>query len=151
MSADGGSSWQQQNSGFYSKEFQHAFQPSTMDFERAPDGRMYLLTDSGLYRAADWTLGVHQEGHVPSVNGLNYPNPFHPSTKITWTLETRQHTELRVYDHLGRSVALLADADFEAGTHQAVFHAGALPAGVYYARISTGERTGLVRMVLLGP
>lgn len=67
----------------------------------------------------------------------NYPNPFNPSTTIRYTLGAPQAVQLRVYDLLGREVAVLVDGPRAAGEHTVVFEAGDLPGGLYLYRLET--------------
>ncbi|HYE96954.1 MAG TPA: M14 family zinc carboxypeptidase, partial [Rubricoccaceae bacterium] len=69
------------------------------------------------------------------------PNPFRGGTRLAFTLPAGGAVELAVYDVLGRRVAVLADGPHAAGRHVVAFEAGALPAGVYVARLTTGGQT----------
>jgi hypothetical protein len=61
----------------------------------------------------------------------NYPNPFNPKTTIRFDVSTSGNVSLKVYDVLGREVAVLADEYLRAGSYERVFDAGDLPSGVY--------------------
>ncbi|HLT46515.1 MAG TPA: T9SS type A sorting domain-containing protein, partial [Rubricoccaceae bacterium] len=77
------------------------------------------------------------------------PNPFRSSTTIMFALAEATHVRLAVYDMLGREIAVLVDEEREAGTHSAVFEAGALPSGTYLYRIEAGSHTEAKPMVLV--
>ena len=62
----------------------------------------------------------------------NYPNPFNPSTVISYQLTGNSMVSLRVFDALGREVAVLVDVLKSAGRHQVTFDAARLASGVYY-------------------
>jgi hypothetical protein len=47
----------------------------------------------------------------------NYPNPFNPSTTIEFSIPYQGNVRLAVFDHLGREVAVLADGEYQAGSH----------------------------------
>jgi hypothetical protein len=79
----------------------------------------------------------------------NYPNPFNPITTIRYSLPEPVHVRLRVYDLLGREVALLADRLQAAGTYEAVFDATGLPSGVYLYRLEAGRFTQIRAMTLV--
>ncbi|MFK7849196.1 MAG: T9SS type A sorting domain-containing protein [Rhodothermales bacterium] len=66
---------------------------------------------------------------------VGYPNPFNPQTTIFFELNQSAHVELKVYDMLGREVAVLLDNTLASGNHQAIFEATGLTSGVYYARL----------------
>ncbi|MFO7524922.1 MAG: hypothetical protein R6W68_05675, partial [Ignavibacteriaceae bacterium] len=64
------------------------------------------------------------EVNVASLNFAlhhNYPNPFNPSTKISWQSPVGSHQTLKVYDVLGNEVATLVDEYKEAGYHEMEF------------------------------
>jgi hypothetical protein len=93
---------------------------------------------------------------VPSATGLesreiaegyslsqNFPNPFNPTTVISFTLGTQAlasvQTRLAVYDALGREVAILVDEPMSAGSHSVTFDAGQLASGVYIYVLTSGD------------
>ncbi len=79
----------------------------------------------------------------------NAPNPFNPTTTVSFTLPANDHVKLAVYDLLGREAAVLADAPYAAGTYTLTFNASNLPSGVYFARLTTATETKLHRMLLI--
>ncbi len=65
----------------------------------------------------------------------NYPNPFTSSTTIAYTT-AGGHTLIQIIDGSGRVLANLVDKEITtAGTYAVTFNSGALPSGVYYARL----------------
>jgi hypothetical protein len=79
----------------------------------------------------------------------NYPNPFNPSTIISYQLPTAGHVDLRVYDVLGREVAVLVNGVQTAGTHSVTFNASSLATGVYMYRLTSGSMTDVKKMLLM--
>ncbi len=84
----------------------------------------------------------------------NHPNPFNPSTTIRFTLPEAVMVELSVYDCSGRRVQVLWTGRLPAGPHSRIWDgrdaAGRLLAsGVYLARLSTGNRQLMRKMLLL--
>jgi uncharacterized protein (DUF1501 family) len=67
----------------------------------------------------------------------NYPNPFTETTSIRFKTKGG-HTLVQIIDMLGRVVKTLADKEFTPGTYNLSFDSGALPTGVYYARLQNG-------------
>ncbi len=76
----------------------------------------------------------------------NYPNPFRRSSSIRFTLPVRGQVVLTLHDLLGRQVATVLDAEYQAGTHHARIEADRMPAGSYLIRLSSGgaQRTRLL-------
>lgn len=79
----------------------------------------------------------------------NFPNPFNPSTTITFDLKDATNVSLVVYDVLGREVTSLLNGYQVAGRHTVNFEAGALPSGVYFYRMETPQFTDMKKMMLL--
>ena len=79
----------------------------------------------------------------------NFPNPFSTTTTIRYSLPQTMQVRLTVYDILGREVGVLVDAYQEAGIYTAEFNAGALPPGVYLARLEADFLGFTKRMLLI--
>jgi hypothetical protein len=97
--------------------------------------------------------GLRGEGLTPESMYLahNYPNPFNPSTIIRFVLHARGHTTLKVYDMLGREVAILVDEMLPPGSHEVRFSSAStnLSSGIYYYRLVSGGRIAARTMVLM--
>ncbi|MFA7332327.1 MAG: T9SS type A sorting domain-containing protein [Candidatus Delongbacteria bacterium] len=78
-----------------------------------------------------------------------YPNPFNPSTTLAYTLSATGPATLRVFDLAGQEVAQLVSGLQEAGRHEVRFDAGALPSGVYLARLVSEEGVATSKLVLV--
>ncbi len=65
----------------------------------------------------------------------NYPNPFNPATKIQYNIAEKSFVTLKVYDILGREVALLVSEQKNPGSYEVNFNASRLPSGVYFYRL----------------
>jgi len=72
--------------------------------------------------------------------GNNYPNPFNPSTKISFSLSVDSKVNLNIFNILGQKVASLINGNVPAGTHEVKFNASNLNSGVYIYKI---EATGI--------
>lgn len=79
----------------------------------------------------------------------NHPNPFNPSTVVTFTVPERTAVRLTVYDALGRPAAVLADETIAPGTYRRSWNAAGLSAGVYFARLSAGSYQAVRKMLLV--
>ncbi|MBU1937256.1 T9SS type A sorting domain-containing protein, partial [bacterium] len=96
-------------------------------------------------------IGIADEASVmPLKYSLSaYPNPFNPSTRITFDLKKAGHVSLKVFDLLGREVAILVDEVHPAGIHNATFDGSDLPSGIYFYRLQAGDFVQTKKMVLL--
>jgi hypothetical protein len=79
----------------------------------------------------------------------NYPNPFNTTTHLEFTLPSTQRVALRLYDVLGREVAVLMNEIQTAGQHRVTFDASGLPSGVYLCRLEAGEMMQTRKMALI--
>ena len=79
----------------------------------------------------------------------NYPNPFNPSTVISFELPHSKHVTLSVYDLQGRRVRELANGGHGPGVHTYTFRADGLSSGVYIYRLDAGGSRVARKMMLL--
>jgi hypothetical protein len=78
-----------------------------------------------------------------------FPNPFNPTTTLSYELQASSHVSLKVYDTTGRLVQTLADGWREAGEHQVTFDGSNLPSGIYLFSLVAGDNSATGKMVLL--
>jgi hypothetical protein len=81
--------------------------------------------------------------------GQNFPNPFNPSTKISWQSPVNSHQTLKIYDILGNEVATLVNEYKAAGAYNATFDASGLASGIYLYRLQAGSFVETKKMILL--
>jgi hypothetical protein len=79
----------------------------------------------------------------------NYPNPFNPSTTISFQLAQRSHVTLKIYDIIGRAVATVFSGELEAGDYTRQWNASAFSSGVYFYRLEAGSFVDVKKMILL--
>ncbi len=79
----------------------------------------------------------------------NYPNPFNPSTTIRFSIVDPQFTIVKVYDLLGREVAVLVNEQVPPGQHAVAFDASRLASGTYVCRLQSGTHISTIKMMLV--
>jgi len=81
----------------------------------------------------------HVEAEIPDNPELyqNFPNPFNPLTKIKFGINKDSYVTVKVYDNLGKNVAVLINENMAAGVYFIPFDAKELPSGIYYYSIET--------------
>jgi hypothetical protein len=94
---------------------------------------------------------VEDRPSVPATCVLhqNYPNPFNPTTTVEFQVPAKSQVSLRVFDLLGREVAVLVDGTREAGVYRETFDAAGLPSGPYFCRLVTPTVVQVQKMALL--
>lgn len=87
----------------------------------------------------------------PEEHGLeqNYPNPFNPVTRITYRIPKSEKVTIRIFDILGREVAVIIDSFLTAGSYEAEWNASRMPSGVYFYKMQTGTFYDIKKMLLL--
>jgi len=96
-------------------------------------------------------LGVSDEStEHPGTLALfqNFPNPFNPSTTFGFQLPAAGRVTLKLFDVLGREVAVLVNEVKLAGRYQAMWHGGDCASGVYFARLEFAG-SSIVNKILL--
>lgn len=79
----------------------------------------------------------------------NYPNPFNPSTQINFSLPQAENVSVVVYDAIGNEIATLVSGKMEAGNHTVTWNASAMPSGVYFYKLSSGNFSSVKKMILM--
>lgn len=79
----------------------------------------------------------------------NFPNPFNPSTQITFGLPKESAVRLEVFNLLGQQVAEVASGVHAAGFHTVRFDATGLTSGMYLYKLTAGETTLFKKMLLV--
>ncbi|UCC43803.1 MAG: T9SS type A sorting domain-containing protein [Candidatus Zixiibacteriota bacterium] len=85
---------------------------------------------------------------------VNFPNPFNPSTTISYRLEKPAMVTLTVYNLLGQKVVRLVDRFEPAGSHAVVWngkdeYGRSVASGLYFYRLSVGDRATSRKMLLV--
>ena len=78
-----------------------------------------------------------------------YPNPFNPSTNLSYTVPQDGSVKLSVYDINGRLVESLVDSHQQAGSYNAVWNASNISSGVYFVRLSASSEILTQKVMLI--
>ena len=79
----------------------------------------------------------------------NFPNPFNPSTTIKFGIAKTSHVELKVFDILGREVAVLVNDVKTPGTHSVTLDGQMLASGLYFYTLRAGDYFSVKKALLL--
>lgn len=114
--------------------------------------------DSQYTNSLDIAYGISSEKIVGKYNNIdikaynllqNFPNPFNPTTNITFSTATPGFVSLKVYNVFGKEVTVLVSEEKEAGVYSAIFDAKKLSSGIYYYTIKAGVFTVTKKMLLI--
>lgn len=92
-----------------------------------------------------------EENIIPNEIQLyaNYPNPFNPSTTISFSLPSSQIVKIKVYNLLGEEVADISNQIFSAGLNEVNFNANGLASGVYIVSLEANTMRLSQKIALL--
>lgn len=79
----------------------------------------------------------------------NYPNPFNPSTSISFDVPRQAHVRVTVYNLVGQEVAVLVDGVLPQGQHSVRWQPENASSGIYFVRLQAGEFRATRKTVLL--
>lgn len=128
----------------------------------------YIYADMGVangntyeYRISDVSIDGVVTRYAQTVNATpraeviadysisNYPNPFNPETKISFTIREAGAVKLTITNVMGQSVATLINGvNMDKGTHNIVWNAGNLPSGIYLLRYEVNGFSTISKLVL---
>jgi hypothetical protein len=131
------------------------FGGANVDFDPGP-GVAYLSSAGAadIFLACYFlgTTGARRDGEsgLPVEFQLlqNYPNPFNPFSTVGFSIAESRFVTLKVYDILGREVAVLVNEKKMPGMYEVEFDASGLSSGVYFYRLAAGQYVKCRKMVL---
>jgi len=96
-------------------------------------------------------LVLQNQDEQPATYALQakYPNPFNPTTTISYQLPERAEVSLKVYNLTGRLVQTLVQKSQQPGRYAVDFDASGLASGVYLYRLQAGDYSKVKRMLLI--
>ncbi len=89
--------------------------------------------------------------NIPDTHNLIgcYPNPFNAATTIAYELPSDTKATLEIYNLRGQKVVTLIDGYQQAGKHNITWNAGNYSSGIYFYKLTAGNKTFTKRMTLL--
>jgi hypothetical protein len=161
MNRDAGQNWNTIWQGFSWGDIRFAGTPSSPSPKRSLLTRVIAQTVPSMCLTADPTTGTPGDDPVvdapPAVSSLhqNVPNPFNPTTKISFDLAREGQVKLQVFNVAGHLVKTLVDGTMPAKRgHEVVWNGlndagNRVPSGVYFYQLVTDDLTATKKMALL--
>ena len=78
-----------------------------------------------------------------------YPNPFNPSTMISFDVPELQNVSVQIFNITGQLIETLINGKLESGKHKVLWNAGNLPSGIYFVQLKSGDKTINQKLTLL--
>lgn len=125
--------------------------------------RLKQIDNDGAFKYSDsieisTTTKVERETNTVAAFSLeqNFPNPFNPTTVISWQLAVSSYVTLKVYDLLGNKIATLVNEEQSQGKYSVIFDAtnnqqlttNSLPSGIYFYQLRTDKFIETKKFVL---
>jgi hypothetical protein len=102
------------------------------------------------YFQMDITLSSDEVTLTPQQFALSaYPNPFNPTTTISYSIDKQQAVTLELFDVQGRLVKTLVNEIATAGAHTISFDGSNLSSGLYFANLRAGDNSRVTKLVLM--
>jgi len=145
---NGGISWQKRELGepFY----------SIAEMVHTKSGDLLVVGAGILWGLSSYAIPFKSETDNDTLTNLtfpgtltNYPNPFNPTTQITYSVPKATDVTIKIYDVLGREIALLVNERKQAGEYTVGWNAAGVPSGVYFYRIVAGEFVETKKMLVI--
>ncbi len=137
-----------------------------------PDNDAYYILDIKRgFRSIEWacyTGTYNRSGNIyqptPNIDlvvpanetALNsaYPNPFNPSTTLSFSLKEQGDVNLDIYNQKGQKVRSLISGSLSAGEHQIVWHGTddqgrQVASGLYFYRMKSGKYSSTRKMIMM--
>ena len=77
-----------------------------------------------------------------------YPNPFNPSTTISFSIRSRSDVQMTIYNLLGQEITTLVNQSLTPGSYTVAWKADNIPSGVYFCRIQAGAFEQTQKLIL---
>jgi photosystem II stability/assembly factor-like uncharacterized protein len=148
-SEDGGETWSVITSGVSTDLFTVNFGSSNAGIAAGENGTELYTNDGGLSwenRESFNSISCREKNNVKL--SQNFPNPFNPTTKISYELPFNSYVSVKVYDMLGKEVRTLANGYQNAGSYNITFDASNLSSGLYFYTINAGSFVKTMKMIL---
>ena len=78
-----------------------------------------------------------------------YPNPFNPTTTLSFALPLDSEVFVTIYNLQGRQIATLVSTTMEAGYHSVTWDANSFSSGIYFVHMIAGEYMNTQKLMLV--
>jgi len=92
-----------------------------------------------------------EDVQIPTEFGLQraYPNPFNPTTTISYQLASASFVKISIYDVTGKFVETLVNEQKDRGSYSVILDAGGLSSGIYIYKITAGKYSSINKCLLI--
>ncbi len=134
--------------GLYCDNMQTGGTHYEWDSDKA-DGQMYFLGHDSISGVITNAVAVADDAPAAFSVDQNAPNPFNPTTTITFSLANAGDVTVDVFNVAGQRVDTLADGFMDAGRHSVTWDASGFSAGVYFYTVKSAGFSRTMKMTLV--
>jgi hypothetical protein len=134
-----------QSTGKYSFSLNICEAQANTNFKGNRVAGLKFATEAGVTSVQD---GASMAASIFALNN-SYPNPFNPSTQLSFSLGVPGFTSLKIFDISGREVATLLNEQTPAGNYTIAWNASHCASGIYFCRLVSGKHQAIQKIVLL--
>ena len=111
------------------------------------EGDIPAFENNQLYMVSSLTEAIP----LPEAFSLDraYPNPFNPTTTLSFAIPIDSEVYLSVYNLQGREVSSLINGNMEAGYHSIIWNADSHSSGVYFVKMVAGDFVNTQKLMLI--
>jgi hypothetical protein len=144
ISSDNGMNWEQYNDGMGNQNIYSLLVTSNF---------IYAGTSTSIWkRSLSQLVGAgNHSSSIPQSYKLhqNFPNPFNPSTNISYDVRNEGIVRIRIFDALGNEITTLINEKHDPGNYELTWDAGELTSGVYYCKFEVNDFSETRKMALV--
>ena len=113
--------------------------------------RYPMHVDSTGFPPESPVIDIDHQSAIPKSFQLcqNFPNPFNPTTNISFTICHRDHIKLTIYNITGQKITTLVNGSLNPGSYTVNFDANALASGIYFYKLSSSTEVKTRKMLLI--
>ncbi len=140
--------------GIYDVYAERVFYEDVIEYQIEVIDGQFTQLDIPMYESVDIEENTVPNSSSQIINLSNYPNPFNPTTTISFDLASESNVNITVYNVKGQKVKQLVNDQLSAGQHSIVWNGKdnnnkSVASGLYFYKISTGKSTSMKKMLLL--
>jgi len=117
--------------------------------EEKKNGLWYVGHDSITGTITASSVSVEEDAPAVFAVAQNAPNPFNPTTTISFSIAEAGNVSIDVFNVAGQKVDTIVNDFMDAGSHMASWDASGFSAGVYFYTVKTGNYSKTMKMTLL--
>jgi len=145
LSTDNGQTWIQKNQGFGNMSVSTLITTNTYIFAGTWDYSVWRRNLDEIISGI-----TKKPGYIPLSYSLeqNFPNPFNSRTTIVFQCPESGNVSLKIYDILGKEIAVLVNENLTPGKYEVIFNAGNLSSGIYFYKMAAKNFNLTKKMIL---